>query len=166
MTTSGASGGRTRPRVRGVSVFFGVLAVVFAAYTMLAFQLEWETAAGRIGAGFFPRIVGSAAFVLCAGVALWTLRPRRDDRDDGDPGPVHVRATVLMVGAGVLFVVLLVPLGTVIATSLFTFAALTLLDRSRPVRAAVISVSMSVLLYLLLQVGLNAGLPKGLLSMF
>lgn len=150
---------------RGVGVFFGVLALVFAVYTMLAFQLDWQTQAGRIGAGFFPRIIGSVAFVLCAGVALWTLRTRRSEQP-ADAPPVYLKVATLLAGAGVVFVVLLVPLGTLIATALFVFGALWLLDREHLVRAGVIAVSTSVLIYLLLEVALNAGLPKGLLSMF
>ena len=38
--------------------FLGVLLLVFAVYTELAMGMEWRTQAGRIGPGFFPRILG------------------------------------------------------------------------------------------------------------
>ncbi len=44
--------------------FLGVLLLVFAVYTEMAMGMEWRTQAGRIGPGFFPRILGCAAIAV------------------------------------------------------------------------------------------------------
>ena len=46
------------PWLRTRTVFYFVILVVLAGYTHMAFDLEWRTAAGRIGPGFFPRFIG------------------------------------------------------------------------------------------------------------
>jgi len=50
--------------------FLGVLLLVFAVYTEMAMGMEWRTQAGRIGPGFFPRILGFTAMgvTVVAGV--------------------------------------------------------------------------------------------------
>lgn len=171
-------------RVPSATLFLGALAVLFAGYTVLAFGLEWRTHAGRIGPGFFPRIIGCTAFVACAAAALWALRtPRRAAGDKAagdkaaeekavdeppagdDSATTDVRTMVLVVAAGVAYVVLLLPVGALLATALFMVAVLWLLDRRHPVRIVVVGIGTPVAAYLLLEVGLSVGLPKGLLPM-
>ena len=51
-----------------------------AVYTEMAFGMEWRTAAGRIGPGFFPRIVGGLGLALTlrrAGRSAARARPSR-----------------------------------------------------------------------------------------
>lgn len=162
-------------RIPSAALFLGALAVLFAGYTVLAFDLEWRTHAGRIGPGFFPRIIGCAAFVTCAAAALWALRtPRRpaeekasDDpsTEDGDGRTTDVRTLLLVLAAGVAYVVLLLPVGALLATALFMVTVLWLLDRRHPVRVVVVGLGTPTALYLLLEVGLSVGLPKGILPM-
>ncbi|MQA77238.1 MAG: hypothetical protein GEV10_01940 [Streptosporangiales bacterium] len=163
-------------RIPSATLFLGALAVLFAGYTVLAFGLEWRTHAGRIGPGFFPRIIGCAAFVACAAAALWALRAQRrpakekateDDPSAGDGAgtATDVRTMLLVVAAGVAYVVLLLPLGALLATALFMVTVLWLLDRRHPVRIVVVGLGTPAAAYLLLEVGLSVGLPKGLLPM-
>ena len=66
-TLSVGRGGWRRPT--GRSLFLAVLLVILAVYTQMAFDLEWRTVAGRIGPGFFPRIIG----LLSLAIILWAL---------------------------------------------------------------------------------------------
>jgi putative tricarboxylic transport membrane protein len=131
--------------------------------------MQWRTAAGRIGPGFFPRIVGFTAIVLCVVAAVQSLRPAADDAtdagDDTADAPLghHPRTLLQFTGAGLVFVLVLVPLGAIVAAALFLLVTLTLLDRDHPKRNIAVTVLLPAGLYLLFQVALNAGLPSGIL---
>lgn len=146
-------------RASGLTVFLGVLAVVMAFYTQQAMGMQWRTAAGRIGPGFFPRLVGLAALALCVVAAIRSLRPT----DGADAAARYPKALLRFTGASLVFVLALEPLGAIVASALFLLVTLTQLDRTRPIRTAAIAVLLPIGLYLLFQVGLNAGLPSGIL---
>jgi putative tricarboxylic transport membrane protein len=157
----------TGVRPRGLTVFLGVLIVVMAAYTQQAMGMEWRTQAGRIGPGFFPRIVGIATIALCVVAAVQSLRPAAEDAEDQTAAPFgyHPRMLLLFTGTAVVFTLLLLPLGAVLASAAFLLVTLTLLDRGHLVRNVAISVLLPAGMYLLFQVGLNAGLPAGVLPL-
>lgn len=167
-------GGLRRPT--GRSLFLAVLLVILAIYTRMAFDLEWRTVAGRIGPGFFPRIIGGLA-ILCT---LWalakSLRPGAvDDEDDVVGGDEeageadlgrHPRPLLLVIAAGVLLLLIFVPLGMIITTALFLAATLFLLNRGHTITNIAVSLGVPILVYLLFQTLLNAGLPDGILPRF
>lgn len=169
--------GRRLRRPTGRALFFAVLLVVVAVYTQMAFDLEWYTAAGRIGPGFFPRIIG----ILSLAIILWglvkSLLPGAvDDEDEvvggedeageADLGK-HPIPLILVVAAAVVFLLIFfVPLGAIVGSALFLLAVLFLLNRKQPVVNVVIALVLPVLVYLLFQTALNAGLPAGILPRF
>lgn len=156
----------TALKPNGLTVFLGVLIVVMAAYTQLAMGMEWRTQAGRIGPGFFPRIVGLATIACCVVAAVQSLRPAtEEDEQDDVPLGRHPKAMLQFTGAAVVFLLLLVPLGAIVAAAAFLLVTLTLLDRGHLVRNVAISVLLPAGMYLLFQVGLNAGLPSGVLPL-
>jgi putative tricarboxylic transport membrane protein len=159
--------GRPALRAGGLTVFLAVLVVVMAGYTMLAMDLQWRTAAGRIGPGFFPRIVGITAIVLLVVATIQSLRPAPEAADEEDESPLglHPRMLLQFIGAGLVFVLVLVPLGAIVASALFLGVTLALLDRRRVGRTVAVAVALPVGLYLLFQVALNAGLPTGILPL-
>ncbi|GAA1282904.1 hypothetical protein GCM10009609_54430 [Pseudonocardia aurantiaca] len=65
---------RFRARVGLRTVFFGLLVVVLAGYLQLALGMEWRTAAGRIGPGFFPRVIGVLGLVLALVAVVRSMR--------------------------------------------------------------------------------------------
>jgi putative tricarboxylic transport membrane protein len=162
---------RWRPSSR--TVFFGVLLVVLVGYTEMAFELEWSTAAGRIGPGFFPRIIGILGSLICTWAVLDSLRPGvgddevalEDEVGEGDLGRHPVPLLLAVVASGVLLVTF-VSLGAIIAGAVFMFGMLAFLNPRRWVLNAVLSVAIPLGLYLLFQTTLNAGLPEGLLPRF
>ena len=180
MTTAHTGAAGTRPMgrfpawVRPKTVFLAVLLVVLAAYTEMAFGLEWRTAAGRIGPGFFPRVVGFAGLAL----TLWSLVtavrnpasddeyvPLEDEVGDADLGK-HPRLLALMIVAAGAFLVTLVTLGAIISSALFLFLMLWMLNRGRLRLNLAVAIGLPLGLYLLLQTLLNAGLPNGILPRF
>lgn len=150
--------------------FFAVLLLVVVGYTEMAFELEWTTTAGRIGPGFFPRIIGILAAAICLGALVNSLRGKGEDDvgdaevevGEGDLGrhPLLLLA-VTAGGAGMVMVFLV--LGAVVTGAVFMFLVLALLNRGAWVLNAALSIGVPLGLYLLFQTALNAGLPPGLL---
>jgi putative tricarboxylic transport membrane protein len=191
---SGAVGRRVRPTA--LTAFLAALAVILAVYTVLAFDMEWRATAGRLGAGFFPRVIGVLGVVLCCVAAVRSLRPpppRRDLADgvdanrkitaegdapagdaadeaevqgedvqgDGVPGGGHPWTLLATLAGMAAFLFLLVPLGAFLTSGLVMFALLELLGRGHLARNAAISVLVPVILYVIFEVLLDAGLPMG-----
>ena len=69
------------------TVFFALLVVVLAGYLQMALGMEWRTAAGRIGPGFFPRVIGVLGLVLALVALVRSLRRGCAEADlRGRPG--------------------------------------------------------------------------------
>ncbi len=147
------------PRIDGAVVLLAVIALVAAAYTWMAFGLEWETRAGRIGPGFFPRIVGSLTVALCLLAIVRRVRAGRPRGGESEPG--RARLVVATVAVLAVYVAVLEPLGALIASALMMLAILSLTNRRRPLANVALSVGVSSALYALLEIGLGAGLPPG-----
>ncbi len=171
---------RGRP-VTARTAFFAVLLVVLGFYTEMAFELEWETAAGRIGPGFFPRIIGMLGLLLTAIALVGSLRGGTDaDRDadadkgmlagddeemgGGDLGRHPLALLALVLGAGA-YIFLLTVLGAVVASMLFLAGVLWWLNPRGHVSNALLSLLLPIGMYLLFQTLLNAGLPVGVLGL-
>jgi putative tricarboxylic transport membrane protein len=153
--------------------FLGVILVAFAVYTEQAMGMEWRTQAGRIGPGFFPRILGGVAIAVTvlALVTEFLAKPKEKKVDavaaaeeaaEPDLGrhPITLAAFVI---AAAVFVGLFGILGAALAGVLFLAATLWFLDPEHRVRSVIIAVGVPVLLYLAFQTGLNVGLPQGIL---
>jgi putative tricarboxylic transport membrane protein len=167
------------PRNRSVNwpklAFLGLVLLAFAFYTEIAMGMEWRTVAGRIGPGFFPRILGftAIAVTLVAAAREVLARPgdkpvskaeQADEAAEPDLGR-HPVALIAFVVAAAAFVALFGVLGAALAAILFLGATLWFLDPEHHVRALIIAVAVPVLLYLAFQTGLNVGLPQGILPL-
>jgi putative tricarboxylic transport membrane protein len=171
---AGTAGRGSGWRVTPLTVFLGALALILLGYTVLAFDLEWRTQAGRIGPGFFPRIVGLLGLLLCTVSAVLSMRrpPDRVDEDRVDEAGAdegqpdlgrHPLVLVVVSAAAAASYLLFLTLGAVVTTVLFLLVTLAYLDRENPWRVVAVSFAVPIGLYLLFQVGLNAGLPAGIL---
>jgi putative tricarboxylic transport membrane protein len=146
------------------AVFFGILLVVLAVYFQLALGMEWRTAAGRIGPGFFPRIIGGIGIVLTLVALVGSLR-RIDVPAEADTEELgrHPWTLAIVVGASAVLAAVFTVLGALVAGALFLLGCLWLLNREHPVLNAVLGIGLATGLYLLFQTLLNAGLPPGVL---
>jgi hypothetical protein len=156
-------------------MFLGMVLLVFAFYTEMAMGMEWRTQAGRIGPGFFPRILGftTIAVTMLAGVReILSRRAEKpvtqaeaaDESAEPDLGR-HPIALIGFIVAATLFVGLFGVLGAVVAGILFLGVTLWFLDSEHHIRAVIIAIAVPVLLYLAFQTGLNVGLPQGVLPL-
>lgn len=154
-------------------IFFVALLIVLLVYTQLAFQMEWTTKAGRIGAGFFPQIIGVLGTLLTAWALLQAWRDPSDasdgfeeeDQGEADLGKHPLVMTGVVLGAVVLLLTF-VSLGAIVAGAVFTFAVLAYLNRGNWLANAILAIGVPLGLYLLFQTALNAGLPSGILPRF
>lgn len=141
------------------AAFLGALLALAAGYTWLAFsELEYLSSAGRLGPGFFPRLIGVALVALLA-ASLW-----RDLRI-GEALSAHWRTTLGIAALSGGFVAALEVLGGLASMIAFLAAALAFLNRGRPVQNAILAIALPVLVYLLFRVWLNAALPRGMLPL-
>lgn len=174
-TSKTRSVGRRLRRPTGRALFFAGLLVLLAIYTQMAFNLLWVTAAGRIGPGFFPRIIGVLSLAVAAWGLVKSLLPGSVDDDelggDEEAGEAdlghHPLPLILVVVAAVVFLLIFfVPLGAIVSCAIFLLLVLFLLNRRQPVVNVVVALVLPVLVYLLFQTALNAGLPAGILPRF
>ncbi|KIH99766.1 hypothetical protein LP52_06085 [Streptomonospora alba] len=190
----GDGGAQQASPVRGEPVFYVVVGSVLAAYTVVAFGMDWATAAGRVGPGLFPRIIGVLGVAACTVGALHSMRGRmRAARSEPEAAPAadhaggggepaastasgseaggapdarrHPWTVVALCAILALFVTVLVPVGAVVTGALALTAALLLCDRSHPVRSVLLGTAFPVVLYAVFVLGLNAPLPSGILPL-
>lgn len=137
--------------------FLGALLLLAGGYSYVAFaDLSYLSSAGRLGPGFFPRIIGVALVVLCA----WSLGAelRRGARERLSE---HWRAAAVLALLSGLFVAALDVLGGLLAMSAYFAAALLYLNRRRHWQNALLAVLLPLGIYLLFKVWLNAAVPRG-----
>lgn len=143
-----------------------LLAILFLAgsYTYLAFaDLNYLSSAGRLGPGFFPRIIGVLLIVLC----LYSLYAdgHRASEEGEDKEAQHWRDPIVVAALSLGFVALLDVLGGLVAMILYMFASLSYLNRRSVVVNAIIAVALPACVYVMFQVWLNAAMPRGMLPL-
>ena len=143
-----------------------LLAVLAGAifYTYVAFvDLSFMTRSGRLGPGFFPRIVGVSAVVFLAWAFLDALR----DREGEDAsGPNSRWSDVWLLMALALGYAALIRLfGGFPATVIYLAVGLSILNRGRHLRNGILALAIPTGVYLLFDNLLNASMPPALFNL-
>lgn len=142
--------------------FLLALLVVAGFYTAVSFlELGYLSQTGRLGPGFFPRIIGASLVALCL-YSLYADR-RRGQRDD--PLSPHWRVAAGVAALSAAFVALLTILGGLLSMVLFMAASLAFLNRGRPLQNALIAVLLPASVYLLFDVWLKASMPRSMIPL-
>lgn len=139
----------------------GILAgAVYYSYVAFA-DLGFMTRTGRLGPGFFPRIIGVAAIAI----TLWTLveELRRNRTEEADRQ--QWADVALLIGLALGYAVLLRLFGGFIATVIFLGVTLSLLNRGQPGKNLLISLLVPGGVYLLFDRVLNANMPPALFEL-
>ena len=131
-------------------------------YSYIAFSdLSFMTRTGRLGPGFFPRVVGVVAIV----VILWTLidelRKQKVSNDEGH----HWGDVVLLIALSLGYAVLLRLFGGFVATIIFLMVTLFFLNPRQHLKNLIVSVLVPVGVYLLFDQVLNANMPPALFAL-
>jgi hypothetical protein len=140
---------------------FTILILCLSAfYTYAAFTgLTFLSSTGRLGPGFFPRIIGLALIFAC----LADLAMQLSRRSEPLPRSEFV-GTVAFVGAAtVVFVFAMGVIGGYAAMFAFALVTLSVLNRGRWLQNLAIAVLLPAAIYLMFEVWLNAAIPRGTL---
>lgn len=132
-------------------------------YTYVAFaDLGFMTRTGRLGPGFFPRLIG----LLMSGFVLWALVDALRDRERAGEAPMDGWADVaILIALAVGYAVLLRLFGGFVATVIYLALTLSLINRGQPKQNAVLSLVLPAAIYLLFDRVLNANMPPALFEL-
>ncbi|MDB4053154.1 tripartite tricarboxylate transporter TctB family protein [Octadecabacter sp.] len=130
-------------------------------YSYVAFiDLSFLSRTGRLGPGFFPRLVGVSAVVMTIWVIVDLLRDQRPEEDDASSWGDVVKLMVLALA----YAVLLRLFGGFIATVIYLAMTLTVMNRDKYLQNVILSLTFPAGVYLLFDKLLNANMPPALFS--
>ncbi|MDB4111862.1 tripartite tricarboxylate transporter TctB family protein [Yoonia sp.] len=143
-----------------LAFMFVVLAgAIFYSYVAFV-DLSFLSRTGRLGPGFFPRLVGVSAVVMTIWVIVDLLRDQRPEEDDASSWGDVVKLMVLALA----YAVLLRLFGGFIATVIYLAMTLTVMNRDKYLQNAILSLTFPAGVYLLFDKLLNANMPPALFS--
>lgn len=144
-------------------VFLVVLLAGAVFYSYVAFaDLAFLTRTGRLGPGFFPRVIGVAALAM----TLWALADElRRTRNMAEDEPGGWRDAVVLIALALGYAVLLRLFGGFVATLVYLAVALTILNPGRYLNNGLIAVLVPAGVYLVFDRILNANMPPGLFEL-
>lgn len=141
-----------------------LLAILFLAgyYSYVAFsELAYLSPTGRLGPGFFPRIIGASLVALCA----YSLYADAKASAVGEALSPFWRSAAVVALLTAALVFLLEVLGGLASMIVFMLAALAFLNRGRHVQNLLLALALPACLYLVFVVWLNAAMPRGMLPL-
>jgi putative tricarboxylic transport membrane protein len=150
-------------------IFSTFLFIVSLAYTQIGLGLNFFND-GKPGAGFLPIIVG-VLLVLFTGVTLYQntkeyKNTKKSSEVSSSNNSGHGKDVILLIILIALTVLFLKLLGGLLAMILFVFAILFFFNRGKHLQNIVTSLVVPIVIFLLFEVWLNAGIPKGILGLF
>jgi putative tricarboxylic transport membrane protein len=138
-------------------------------YTYIAFaDLNFMTRTGRLGPGFFPRLVGVGIIVMTLWALLDALRDKRMATDGGVAAGLadaRWRDFVLLVALVLGYALLIRLFGGWISTVVYLGLALSLLNPGKLLQNALVAVIFPTTVYLLFDRMLNANMPPALINL-
>jgi hypothetical protein len=142
--------------------FTAAILCLAVLYTYWAFaELNFLSSAGRLGPGFFPRIIG----VALIGVCLFTIVGDRKKRQDGGGLSSFWRVTLVVAALSGLFVLSLEILGGLLAMVAYMLVTLSVLNRGRLLQNVAISIVLPAALFLMFDIWLSAAIPQDALGL-
>jgi putative tricarboxylic transport membrane protein len=142
--------------------FTAAILCLAVLYTYGAFaDLSFLSSTGRLGPGFFPRIVGLLLIVACVLTLAGDLKERRDEGGLSS----FWRITLIVAALSGAFILLLEVLGGPLAMVVYMLATLSLLNPGRSMQNVAISIGFPLALFLLFDRWLNASIPPDALGL-
>lgn len=135
-------------------------ASLFYSYVAFA-QLAFLSAAGRLGPGFFPRLIGVLLVAFCLLCLMTDLRRMRSDDMRSAYWPTILMIAVLSGGMIWLFTLV----GGTLAMVVFLLVTLSILNRGHVVQNVAVALLLPAGIYFLFDVWLNASMPEGRLPL-
>ena len=142
--------------------FTATILCLAVLYSYWAFaDLSFLSSTGRLGPGFFPRIVGLILIVACVLTLAGDLKGRRADGGLSS----FWRITVTVAALSGAFILLLEVLGGPLAMVVYMLVTLSVLNPGRSMQNVAISVGFPLALFLLFDRWLNASIPPDALGL-
>ena len=142
--------------------FTATILCLAVLYTYWAFaDLSFLSSTGRLGPGFFPRIVGLLLIAACVLTLAGDLKERRADGGLSSFWGI----TVVVAALSGAFILLLEVLGGPLAMVVYMLATLSVLNPRRSMQNAAISIGFPLALFLLFDRWLNASIPPDALGL-
>jgi hypothetical protein len=150
-----------------------LLAVLSGAifYSYIAFfDLSFLTRTGRIGPGFFPRIVGGTMIAMTLWAIVDALQDRRAmaagaARGPNDPPDGLWRDVIILAALVIGYAVMMRLFGGLISTVIYLGLALSIFNPGRHLQNALIAVIFPGLVYVAFDRFLNANMPPALFTL-
>jgi|GEM_PF-1113029 len=139
-----------------VSVALLVAAVI---YTIIAFTKMSAGEASNPKGGFLPRIVGLLMVGMC--ILDFILITRENDPDDQGFNLKELRLFGLIIASFAGYVAALWALGYLIASTLFMYVMMMITQVETVRKKLILSLGITVMFFVIFQVILGVGLPKG-----
>lgn len=140
-------------------MFIVLAGAIFYSYVAFV-DLSFLSRTGRLGPGFFPRLVGVFAVAMTIWVIVDLLRDQRPEEDDASSWVDVVKLMVLALA----YAVLLRLFGGFIATVIYLAMTLTVMNRGKYLQNVILSLTFPAGVYLLFDKLLNANMPPALFS--
>jgi putative tricarboxylic transport membrane protein len=142
--------------------FTAAILCLAVLYTYWAFaDLSFLSSTGRLGPGFFPRIVGLILIAACVLTLAGDLKARH--AEGGLSSFWGITAVVAVLSGA--FILLLEILGGPLAMVVYMLATLSVLNRGKTMQNVAISFGLPLALFLLFDHWLNASMPPGTLGL-
>ncbi|MBD8067927.1 tripartite tricarboxylate transporter TctB family protein [Bacillus sp. PS06] len=148
--------------------FSAFLFIFSLAYTQIGLGLTFFKD-GRPGAGFLPIIIG-VFLIIFTGITLYKdvreFQYKKKSNENHHTEANYSKDVIFIIITIAITILLLKVLGGLLSMILFVFAIIFVFNRGKHLQNILVSLVLPTLIYLLFEVWLNAGIPKGFLGIF
>jgi len=114
--------------------------------------------------GLFPLMVGILICVISITILIENLNPKKPDSASKFKNVRGIMKSAALFVALMVFCVLLRPLGYILDTFALVVFIMAVIERTKLIKALITAASITLLLFLIFQVGLKTTLPQGILE--
>jgi len=151
--------------LKSEEITIGGIGIAIAAYVLYTVSSYPQVKGNDVGVGFFPKMLAILLIILCACMIFHAVRGTSPHKDVQvnliTPGTKRAAVALLICALYCIFFKLL---GFVIDTALFMFSMMFLLKSRNWMQMTLVSLGVSIGVYVLFGYVLNTNLPAGLLA--
>lgn len=151
--------------MKKANLIIGVLGICLGGYVIYtASGFPENNSAVDPGAAYFPTLLGAFVALLCIILIAVTLTGKKEEAEEVLTITPGIKRAVAGMGIFVSYCLLFKPLGFLLDTIWMCFAGMLLLQNRSYVKMALISIAVSVVIYVVFVILLGAKLPAGVLT--
>ncbi|NEU31438.1 tripartite tricarboxylate transporter TctB family protein [bacterium LRH843] len=142
-------------------IFSSILLALSLFFTIYGWRYEYFNNSGQVGSGFFPIWIGALLILFITITLIKDIKLHLKERTKLQITD-NVVTILIIVGITIIFIATMKLFGALLGMIIYIFAVLFVLNREKIGLNTFISLIASFGCYFLLDVWLNAGLPKGI----